>query len=169
MKIFRASFIVIASVVFLGSAVSRVDGAMHHKYGPNPLKQQLFKRNAEATESTGSREQVLPKVASFELAIKKALEIIGDMGPGSKQYIGRLGTGKGLIVGIESKDKKVRWRLDYDPEKGPHLNVEDWREGKYDGRKFAIPFEGDENSYEEQLMCFDILFLYIKLYAEMNH
>jgi glucan-binding YG repeat protein len=97
-------------------------------------------------------EQVLSSVSSYEQARNKALEIVGDLGADSEPYVGRLGTGEGKIVGRQSADGKVRWRLDYDPEKGPHINVEDYRNGKGpNATKIAIPFEGDISSVESVL------------------
>ncbi|WP_373665398.1 hypothetical protein SPSIL_002660 [Sporomusa silvacetica DSM 10669] len=101
-------------------------------------------------------EQVLEKVKSYEQARNKALDLVGNLGPDSKPYVGRLGTGEGSIVGRQSADGKVRWRLDYDPEKGPHINVEDFRNGKGDNAiKVAIPFAGDIKTVEELLKYFN--------------
>ena len=48
-----------------------------------------------------------------------------------------------------SADGKVRWRLDYDPNKGIHINIEDFRNGKGpNAAKIAIPFQGDENLFK---------------------
>ncbi len=98
-------------------------------------------------------EQILDRVKSFEQARNKALSLLGDLGPNSRPYIGRIGTGKGNIVGRQSADRKFRWRLDYDPNKGPHINVEDFRAGKgmSGGIKKVIPFEGDKNTVESLL------------------
>ncbi len=99
-----------------------------------------------------SVEQVLDTVKSYEQARNKAFDIIGDIGANSEPYVGRLGTGEGKIVGRQSADGKVRWRLDYDPNKGPHINVEDYRNGKgADAIKVAIPFEGDMSTVESLL------------------
>lgn len=52
----------------------------------------------------------------------------------------------------ESKDRKVIWRLDYDPEKGPHINISDYRLGKGDkGIKKYIQFDGDEETFKSYL------------------
>jgi hypothetical protein len=32
----------------------------------------------------------------------------------------------GRVIGYESSDKRMRFRLDYDPAKGVHVNEEDW-------------------------------------------
>ncbi len=43
---------------------------------------------------------------------------------------------------------KAHFRLDWDPTKGPHINVVDFRLGKKGngGVNIAIPFEGDLNT-----------------------
>jgi len=103
-------------------------------------------------ESAKKFEQVFAKVNTYEQARNKALEIIGDLGPESKPYTGRLGVGQGKIVGRQSANGKVRWRLDYDPVKGPHINIEDFRAGKKTAAtKIAIPFEGDLKTIETLL------------------
>ncbi|AVG17720.1 hypothetical protein CFN79_18645 [Chromobacterium vaccinii] len=104
------------------------------------------------------REVTLPKVQSFEQARNQALNLIGDMGADSEPYIGRLGSslGNGKVVGRVSADGKVRWRLDYDPDKGTHINIEDFREGKGDkARKIVIPFDGNEATFGSILKGFN--------------
>jgi hypothetical protein len=123
--------------------------------GGSESKKQETKQNTENSKGprkAGTGEQVLDQVKSYEQARNKALDLVGDLGPDSKPYVGRLGTGEGKIVGRQSADGKVRWRLDYDPEKGPHINVEDFRNGKGDNAtKVAIPFDGDMKTVEELL------------------
>jgi hypothetical protein len=101
--------------------------------------------------SGGSREIVLPKVKTFEQARNKALEIVdGLMGSDSKPYVCTLKTSAayGKIVGRISADSKVRWRLDWDPIKGLHINVENFRCGKgCKAKKFVIPFDGTEEMF----------------------
>ncbi|UOY90219.1 T7SS effector LXG polymorphic toxin [Bacillus glycinifermentans] len=114
----------------------------------------LFKSSkAIGKPSKSGKEIALPKVKTYEQARNKAMEIIGDLGPDSKPLIGRLevSAGYGKIIGRRSADKKVRWRLDYDHEKGPHINVEDFRMGKKEGKKYYIPFEGDEKTFKALL------------------
>ncbi|GAB2636918.1 polymorphic toxin-type HINT domain-containing protein [Psychrobacter pocilloporae] len=96
-------------------------------------------------------EKVLPSVKSFEQARNKAFDLIEEVAPmgSSKPVIGRLKTSKGYgqVVGRESLDGKVRWRLDYDDSKGMHINVEDFRLGKGDkAKKYAIPIEGGKEA-----------------------
>lgn len=95
-------------------------------------------------ESENKREIILPKVKTYEQARNQALEIIGevDVHTGEK-IIGRIGIGKGKVVGRRWHNGKVTMRLDYDPNKGPHINVTDYRVAKgVDGKSIAIPFEG---------------------------
>ena len=98
-------------------------------------------------------EIVLENVQDFNQARNKAFEIIGDIGP-TVPLTGRLGksAGFGKIVGRQSKDGLVRWRVDFDPKKGAHINVEDFRLGKgKDAVKYAIPFEGGEDAFKSAL------------------
>ncbi|WP_442601932.1 polymorphic toxin-type HINT domain-containing protein [Paenibacillus sp. KN14-4R] len=81
--------------------------------------------------NTKCGEVILPSVKTYEQGRNKAFGLIGDMGD-TRAYYGRLesSAGYGKIIGRESLDGKVRWRLDYDPTKGMHINVEDFRNGK---------------------------------------
>ena len=99
-------------------------------------------------------EIILPKLSTFEQARNHALSLVGDMGNSSAAYYGRLEASKGFgkIIGRTSLDKKVRWYLDYDPIKGTHINVQDFRLGKgLNAKKYAIPFEGTEQTFESLL------------------
>jgi len=98
-----------------------------------------------------AKEITLPTLKSYEQARNKALDLIGGSVPDSQPLIGRLGpsAGKGKIIGFQSADRKVRVRLDYDPVKGTHFNVEDFRAG---GKvKIAVPFTGDEKTFKSYL------------------
>ena len=106
------------------------------------------------TKGIGKGEQVLDKVKTYEQARNKALDLVGDLGPNSQPYTGTLksSVGYGQVVGRQSADGKVRWRLDYDPNKGTHINIEDFRNGKgANARKIAIPFEGNESTFKSLL------------------
>ncbi len=94
-------------------------------------------------------EVVLEKVKTFEQARNKALEIIGDLGQGTEPFVGKFDIAKGRIVGRQSKDGKKLWRLDWDLEKGIHINVNDFSKGKSGrgGLKMVIPLEGDYELY----------------------
>lgn len=123
----------------------------------------LFKSIKESTNQPNAnngilntivkREQVLPKVKTYEQARNLALKIIGKVDPHSgKPHIGTVGVGEGKIVGRRWHGKKVIMRLDYDPIKGPHVNVTDFRTGKgIDGISVAIPFEGDLQTVKQLL------------------
>ncbi|KKQ48686.1 MAG: Pyocin S2, partial [candidate division TM6 bacterium GW2011_GWF2_38_10] len=102
---------------------------------------------AAVTEAT--REVVLEKVATFEQARNKALELFGEHGGRTKPYYGKIHKGEGKIVGRATMDNKKLWRLDYDPKKGPHVHVENYTKGKgLFESNIAIPFEGDEETFE---------------------
>ncbi len=90
-----------------------------------------------------NREVDLGAVNSYEQARNKAMDILGNLGPDSKPYVGHLGVGEDLITGRSTGDELARWRLDYDPTKGPHINVEDFRYSKSGGLKGYIQFPGD--------------------------
>ena len=75
--------------------------------------------------------------------------MLGDLGLDAKPAYGKLYEAKGKIVGRQSADGKKVMRLDWDPEKGPHINVEDYTRGKGPGKaiKVAIRFPGDKDLY----------------------
>ena len=91
------------------------------------------------------KEFQLPPVKDYNQARNQAQDILGDLGADSKPYISRLESSStyGEVVGRVSADNKRRWRLDYDPEKGLHINVEDFSKGKSPNKviKRVIPIE----------------------------
>ncbi len=97
-------------------------------------------------------EQILKPEKNWETARNKALDLVGNLGADSKPVIGRLevSAGNGKVIGRQSSDGKVGWRVDYDPEKGTHINIWDYSQGKVPGKavKQVIPFEGNEKSFE---------------------
>ena len=97
-------------------------------------------------------ETILKSEKNWESARNKALNIVGNLGADSKPVIGRLevSAGNGKIIGRQSNDGKVGWRVDYDPEKGTHINIWDYSQGKGPGKavKQVIPFEGNEKEFE---------------------
>lgn len=114
---------------------------------------QNVRQTAAASAATriikaSSREKILPKVATYEQARNKALEIIGEVDhTTSRPHFGKMGVCEGKIAGRDWHGFDVTIRLDYDPIKGPHINVTDWRSGKgSSGISIAIPFEGDEET-----------------------
>ncbi|MEK4063788.1 MULTISPECIES: RHS repeat-associated core domain-containing protein [unclassified Paenibacillus] len=102
----------------------------------------------------GVKKTLESTLKSYEQARNLALDIVGDLGPGSKSVIGRLpsSAGYGQVVGRQSADGKLLWRLDYDPNKGTHINIEDYRGGKGNNAiKLVIPFEGNEDTFRSLL------------------
>ncbi|BBQ83570.1 hypothetical protein WP3W18E02_20990 [Klebsiella sp. WP3-W18-ESBL-02] len=97
-------------------------------------------------------ETVLKPEKNWESARNKALDIVGNLGDDSKPVIGRLevSAGNGKVIGRQSSDGKLGWRVDYDPEKGTHINIWDYSQGKGPGKavKQVIPFDGNEKSFE---------------------
>ncbi|KFD23516.1 putative heme utilization/adhesion exoprotein [Yokenella regensburgei ATCC 49455] len=97
-------------------------------------------------------ETILKSEKNWESARNKALNIVGNLGGDSKPVIGRLevSAGNGKVIGRQSNDGKVGWRVDYDPEKGTHINIWDYSQGKGPGKavKQVIPFEGNEKAFE---------------------
>ncbi|WP_101385834.1 polymorphic toxin-type HINT domain-containing protein [Streptomyces sp. TLI_146] len=101
------------------------------------------------------KELVLPKVDSFEQARNKALELLGKIDQSTRQpYVGRLEsapTTYGKVIGFTTRvnGEFKRFRMDYDPVKGPHINVE---VGKGDtARKRAVPWNGTEEEFAKML------------------
>nr|WP_258379144.1 VENN motif pre-toxin domain-containing protein [Pantoea ananatis] len=104
------------------------------------------------TQSVNRIETTFKSEKNWESARNKALDIVGNLGADSKPVIGRLeiSSGNGKVIGRQSNDGKVGWRVDYDPEKGTHINIWDYSQGKGPGKavKQVIPFEGNEKSFE---------------------
>ncbi|WP_252514071.1 LysM peptidoglycan-binding domain-containing protein, partial [Acinetobacter pittii] len=100
-------------------------------------------------------EEILPKVKSWEVARNNAISEVGDLGLSSKPVIGRLEVSAGYnkVIGRQSPDGKKGWRLDYDPEKGPHVNIWNYTNGKGLGKavKKVIPFDGTESTFKNLL------------------
>ena len=102
--------------------------------------------------ATSKIETILKSEKNWESARNKALDTVGNLGADSKPVIGRLevSAGNGKVIGRQSSDGKIGWRVDYDPEKGTHINIWDYSQGKGPGKavKRVIPFEGNEKSFE---------------------
>jgi hypothetical protein len=86
----------------------------------------------------------IDRLASVEQARNAAvawLEARGVVfGPYRKIEIGRLGVLAGHEVGVSATQKPFwRIRLDYDPIKGPHFNVETGEGANRDKRAFSFP------------------------------
>jgi hypothetical protein len=113
----------------------------------------LFKQAGEQLSGALKREQVLDRVKTYEQARNKALEIIGEVDEyNAEPKLGGCGPCQDSIVGRSWHGGDVVIRLDYDPIKGPHINVTDYRLGKgLKGISVAIPFEGDINTVQSLL------------------
>ena len=100
-----------------------------------------------------SKEVMLPQMKTYEDARNKALELVKDVNYQSGYpHVGNVGVCENKLAGRRWENRKVTMRLDYDPLKGPHINVVDSRMGKgLKVKKFVIPFEGDEKTVETLL------------------
>nr|WP_313738109.1 VENN motif pre-toxin domain-containing protein [Acinetobacter sp.] len=100
-------------------------------------------------------EEILPKVKSWEVARNNAISQVGNLGINSKPVVGRLEVSAGYnqVIGRQSADGKKGWRLDYDPQKGPHVNTWDYTKGKGPDKaiKKVIPFDGTETTFKTLL------------------
>lgn len=91
--------------------------------------------------------EVLHRLGTVEQARNAAIRWLEEravaFGPHRKVEIGRLGVLQGAEVGVSaSQDPFWRIRLDYDPVKGPHFNVEAGKGGQRE--KAAFCFFGTE-------------------------
>ncbi|WP_168386376.1 hypothetical protein, partial [Erwinia amylovora] len=144
-------------------ATNKVSEALQKEYGLDEVQAGIVASAAAAafggiskgkasTQSGNRIEQILKPEKNWESARNKALDLVGNLGATSKPVIGRLevSVGNGKIIGRQSNDGKVGWRVDYDPEKGTHINIWDYSQGKGPGKatKQVIPFEGNEKSFE---------------------
>ncbi|MER3124036.1 T7SS effector LXG polymorphic toxin [Bacillus pumilus] len=148
----------VADMDRLVSGVYMVPSANIVKVGKYVFKiikgEKVAKRVEKSAKGIGRGEQILDKVKTYEQARNKTVDLVGDLGPNAQPYTGTLksSAGYGKVVGRQSADGKVRWRLDYDPNKGPHINIEDFRNGKgANAKKIAIPFEGNEGTFKSLL------------------
>jgi hypothetical protein len=96
-------------------------------------------------------EVVLGAADHFEQARNSALDLLGEVSPATREpYFGRLApspTTFGKKVGFTTRVDGVfkRLRMDYDPVKGPHLNVEIGRGSSV--QKWAVPWRGTEDDF----------------------
>ena len=86
---------------------------------------------------------------------RKALDLLGDIDPATRQpQIGRLESAPttfGKVTGFTTRVDGVfkLFRMDYDPVKGPHINVEI---GKGESaQKWAVPWAGTEDDFAKLL------------------
>ncbi|MCU5120223.1 pre-toxin TG domain-containing protein [Bacillus cereus] len=139
------------TLAVVSGGTTRVVGKVVGKIGDLEKKGKALEAAAKGGRSG---EIVLEKVQTYEQARNKAMSLLGDLGADSQPFIGTMekSAGYGKIVGRKTADNKARWRLDYDPNKGMHINVEDFRNGKKEQAiKYAIPFEGNEETFKALL------------------
>ena len=125
-------------------------------YAPNPIGWidpwgLAKKKCTEATENKPTKKEIEIKANSFEDARNRVIERLDELGfdwTSRSKHTGRLGLGKDRNVGFSGNTKNgdfARYRLDYDPKKGTHINLE---VGKGDSAiKEAYMFKGDENLF----------------------
>ena len=103
--------------------------------GPNKDDLAYLALKGKEAEKAAKIETILKSENNWESAQNKALNIVGNLGADSKPVIWRLevSAGNGKIIGRQSNDGKVGWRVDYDPEKGTHINIWDYSQGKGPG------------------------------------
>ncbi len=120
-----------------------------YQYAPNPLTWVdplgLAKKN---NCDPSPKKEIELEAGSFEQARNLALQKLGPIVPGSRvTQIGRLGVGKDQNVGfygIGPDGTFKRYRLDYDPTKQAHINVEIGKGAC--AKKYAIKFPGNEET-----------------------
>ena len=89
--------------------------------------------------------------STFEQARNEALDLLGPVDPATRiPVVGRLEkatTTYGRIVGFETRVDGVwkQFRLDYDPVKGPHINIQIGKGP--DALKYAVPWSGSEDDF----------------------
>jgi len=99
---------------------------------------------------TPSREVVRPTESYYERARNNALQEFGEIDPATRQPVVsglRASKAFGKIVGFETKVNGVwkRFRLDYDPVKGPHINIEIGKGPQ--AIRIAFPWKGNEADF----------------------
>lgn len=115
-------------------------------------------KNTYETIGNKSTEIILPNQGSFERARNLALSEVGNLGINSKPNISNLPKSRsyGKVIGRQSADGLRGWRIDFDPIKGPHINIFDYSKGKGSNAiKKAIPFNGTEADVERLIKQFN--------------
>jgi hypothetical protein len=98
---------------------------------------------------TPQTEELVRSHTSLERARNTALAEAGPLGHDRVPMDGRLGDGKGSVVGFRTADGQRGFRVDYDPDKGIHYNWFDWSGGNKGagGRWGAEVFPGTREQY----------------------
>jgi hypothetical protein len=102
-----------------------------------------------AAAASDLTEELVRSHTSLERARNTALAEAGPLGHDRVPMDGRLGDGKGSVVGFRSADGQRGFRVDYDPGKGIHYNWFDWTGGNKGagGRWGAEVFPGSREQY----------------------
>ena len=103
----------------------------------------------------GGREIITKTISNSRIdALKVASSLIDDLGDGVKAWPGNVTEnfphGDEIIVGLQSADGSKGWRIDWDKEKGAHIN---WFKngGKEKGAVLFDASENTVNSLKQQL------------------
>jgi hypothetical protein len=107
----------------------------------------------QTIEASGAKgkELIGPRVQTYEQARNIAMEIVDDIGKNTKQNICNLESSYayGKSVGRISEDGAVQWYVDWDPKKGCHINIKDYRFGGGEkSLKYVVPFDGTEETFK---------------------
>ena len=100
----------------------------------------------EEYKNNNSKEKIEPHT-SYERARNAALEMVGEIDSTNRYpHEGRLGMGKGKLTSFttEHEGKKKTYRMDYDDNKGPHINVEIDDGKKREKTAFTFPGTKEE-------------------------
>lgn len=145
------SQIPVSGVTHTGNTAGVTDTGIKTTITPIPLGPNMD--DLAYVQSRSKIEITLKPEKNWESARNKALETVGNLGADSKPVIGRLevSVGNGKVIGRQSSDGKIGWRVDYDPNQGTHINIWDYSQGKGPGKavKRVIPFDGNEDSFEK--------------------
>ena len=137
------------------------DPSGHGNTYPDEEPKMVDTPGAKATNNTTGKEIVYPVEKTHESArntLMKEVDKTGAFTNGSVPYNGRLESSYGYDrqIGRQSLDGKVRWRLDYDPDKGVHYNFEDFSGGKCDKAvKIEIPINISYERYKSIIDWFN--------------
>jgi hypothetical protein len=129
-----------AGVLPIAKSLKLVKGLKLLKYSDEVTE--LVQETGKISERAKETITVLKEgKRTFGNAKKVLKDVLGDLGDDATDYVSRTGEGHnpfyGKTVGKSSADGKRYWRLDWDAEKGAHVN---WVNGKEKG---AILIGGD--------------------------
>ncbi|WP_244231329.1 RHS repeat-associated core domain-containing protein [Saccharomonospora piscinae] len=123
-----------------------------HTYHVGTKSLPLLSHNAGGQKCS---EVILDSYDNFEQARNRALELLGEIDPATRRPVeGRLESSPstyGKVVGFETQVDGVykRFRMDFDPAKGAHINVEIGKGSSR--RKWAVPWQGNASDVSKLL------------------